>query len=51
MPSASAKFTLTLLGEFEITGPDGPIDLSSKKWSVCSLIWPAPHPTTTVETS
>ena len=31
MPDAPAKFTLRLLGAFELTGPDGTINLSSKK--------------------
>jgi TolB-like protein len=46
MSSAPARFALTLLGRFELTGPDGPIDIISKKLAglLAYLACTAPEP-------
>ncbi len=46
MSSVPARFALTLLGRFELTGPDGPIDFPSKKLAglLAYLACTAPEP-------
>ena len=39
-----AKFKLSLLGRFELTRPDGPVDLPSRKLAGSWHIWPALPP-------
>ncbi len=48
MSRAPARFALTLLGRFELTGPDGSISLSSKKLAalLAHLACTAPQPQT-----